>query len=189
MDDALSVSGFLDVGDGHQLYWEDWGNPRGAPVLFLHGGPGDSFRDAHKALFDPQAHRVLFFDQRGCGRSRPFACTEHNTTPRLLDDIDRLLDHVGMPSAHVAGGSWGSALALLYAISSPDRVRSLVVWGVYLIRGFDNDWVNEGYPRHHFPVEWDRFISLVPERARRDGNAVMRFYAQQMRIDDATDGV
>jgi proline iminopeptidase len=180
----IITSGLLEVGDGHRLYWEEWGNRDGVPVLFLHGGPGDSFRADHQALFDPTRHRVLFFDQRGCGRSRPFASTAHNTTQHLLADIDRLLDHVGIATAHVAGGSWGSALALSYAIERPKRVRSLLLWGVYLARHAEDDWVNAGAARHHFPAEWERFAALVPEDLRDDGEAVMAHYARGMRSAD-----
>jgi proline iminopeptidase len=181
---VINARGLLDVGDGHRVYWEDWGTPDGVPVLFLHGGPGDSFRADHQALFDPEQHRVLFFDQRGCGRSTPFASTDHNTTGHLLADIDRLLDHVGMDTAHVCGGSWGSALSLLYALHRPARVRSLLVWGVYLIRQFEDDWVNEGHPRHMLPAEWERFIALVPDEHRSDGDAIMDHYARKMRSPD-----
>jgi proline iminopeptidase len=179
--DHVNRSGLLDVGDGHVLYWEDWGNPEGVPVMCLHGGPGAGFKDSHKALFDPALHHVIFHDQRGSGRSTPFAGTDHNTTQHLVGDIERLMQHVGWESAHVAGGSWGSALALLYAIEHPDRVRSLLLWGVYLARQFENDWVNEGFPRFHFPAEWERFISRVPPERRTGGNAVMGFYAERMR--------
>ncbi|MGX6603454.1 prolyl aminopeptidase [Micromonosporaceae bacterium Da 78-11] len=184
MTDFLNGSGLLDVGDGHRLYWEDWGNPAGVPVICLHGGPGAGFRDSHKALFDPAVHHVLFHDQRGSGRSTPLAGTAHNTTPDLIRDIAALMRLLGWESAHLAGGSWGSALSLLFAIEHPQRVRSLVLWGVYLVRQFENDWVNEGYPRFHFPAEWERFIGMVPEHRRTDGNAVMAYYAERMRDRD-----
>jgi proline iminopeptidase len=184
MTDLLNASGHLDVGDGHRLYWEGWGNPDGVPVIFLHGGPGAGFHDGHKALFDPELHRVLFFDQRGSGKSTPFAATEANTTGKLVEDIEALRVLVGFDSAHVAGGSWGSALALIYAIRHPDRVRSLLIWSVYLVRQFENDWVNEGYPRYHFPAEWERFLSFVPKSHQTDGTSVMAFYADKMRSAD-----
>ena len=184
MTDFLNGSGFLDVGDGHSLYWEDWGNPDGIPVVCLHGGPGAGFKDSHKALFDPAVHHVLFHDQRGCGRSRPVAGTAHNTTQHLIGDIEALMEHVGWETAHVAGGSWGSTLSLLFAIEHPHRVRSLLLWSVYLARRFENDWVNLGYPRFHLPAEWERFIGLVPDRLRADGHAVMTYYAEKMRDDD-----
>jgi proline iminopeptidase len=185
VDDHVNGSGFLDSGDGHKIFWEDWGNPAGVPVVFLHGGPGGGCDPAHRTLFDPRRHRVLFHDQRGCGRSRPTASTDNNTTAHLIGDIRALMNQVGWESAHVAGGSWGSALALLFAIAHPDRVRSLLVWGVYLARREENDWVNAGGPRSHFPQEWERFIAPVPTDRRGSGDAVMRYYAEQMRSRDS----
>jgi proline iminopeptidase len=184
MTDLVTARGHLEVGDGHRLYWEDWGNPDGAPVMFLHGGPGAGFHDGHKAVFDEKIHRVLFFDQRGSGKSTPFAGTEGNTTDKLIADIELLRAQAGFESMHVVGGSWGSALALLYAIRHPERVKSLLIWSVYLVRQFENDWVNEGYPRYHFPAEWERFISFVPEAQRKDGTSIMKYYLDKMRSAD-----
>jgi proline iminopeptidase len=182
--DNVNDSGYLEVGDGHQIYWEDWGNPTGIPVMSLHGGPGASFSDSHKAVFDPKKHHVIFHDQRGSGQSKPFASTEHNTTQDLISDIDLLRQKFNFESFHIAGGSWGSTLSLLYAIEHPERVRSLLIWGIYLVSQFENDWVNEGYPRFNFPAEWEKFISLVPEEHRKNGTSVMTYYAQQMRSDN-----
>jgi proline iminopeptidase len=182
--DFRNGGGFLDVGDGHSLYWEDWGNPAGVPVVCLHGGPGAGFNASHKALFDPAVHHVLFHDQRGSGRSTPFAGAAHNTTQHLIADIEALMGHAGWESAHIAGGSWGSTLGLLFAITHPRRVRSLLLWGIYLARQFENDWANEGFPRFHFPVEWERFIAPVPPQHRTDGNSIMEYYARRMRDSD-----
>jgi len=184
MENNINDSGFLDVGDGHAIYWEDWGNPDGIPVISLHGGPGGSFKDSHKAIFDPKKHHVIFHDQRGAGRSLPFASTENNTTEHLVQDIELLRKKFGFKKMNVVGGSWGSSLSLLYAIKYPERVRSLLLWGIYLIRQFETDWVNEGYPRYNFPAEWERFIALVPEKHRVNGDAIMTYYAEQMRSSD-----
>lgn len=184
MQDYLNDSGFLDVGDGHQLYYEDWGNPHGAPILSNHGGPGATFSNSHKAIFDPAKHHVIFYNQRGCGQSKPFASTEHNTTQDLLEDIEKLREKFGFTSMHVVGGSWGSTLSLLYAIAHPERVKSLLIWSIYLVEKFDTNWVNEGYPRYHFPIEWERFIALVPEAYRTSGDEIMKYYAKQMRSND-----
>jgi proline iminopeptidase len=184
VSDSLNASGFLDVGDGHSVYFEDWGNPAGVPVVCLHGGPGAGFNDSHKALFDPAVHHVLFHDQRGSGRSTPAAGTGHNTTQHLIGDITLLMDQAGWDSAHVAGGSWGSTLSLLFALAHPRRARSLLLWAVYLTRKFENNWVTEGFPRFHFPAEWERFIGLVPPEHRGDGDAVMAYYAERMRDGD-----
>jgi proline iminopeptidase len=189
MRSAVLDHGHLPVGNGHALYWQRWGNAGGVPVVFLHGGPGAGFHDSHKALFDPERHHVLFFDQRGCGRSTPYGSLEHNTTADLVEDIARLMDHVGFGTAHIAGGSWGSALTLAFAIARPERVRSLLVWSVYLARQSENDWVNEGRPRPFFPDEWDRFISQVPVDRRDSGDSVMRFYAEKFDSPDPVEAM
>jgi proline iminopeptidase len=184
---ARTASGRLDVGDGHSLYWEDWGNPRARTVvLHLHGGPGGHFSDEHRSLYDPARHRVIFHDQRGCGRSTPFASTEHNTTQHLVADIEALRHELGLGQVVVAGGSWGSTLALMYAIAHPAAVSALLLWSIYLGTQFETDWVNEGRPRHQLPAEWDRFIGNVPEADRCSGTSVMRFYADQICSTDAT---
>lgn len=181
----INDSGYIEVGNGHSLYYEDWGNPDGVPIISLHGGPGSGFSDRHKLLFDPKKHHVLFHDQRGAGRSTPFASTEHNTTQDLIADIELLREQAGFKKAHIVGGSWGSTLSLLYALAYPEQVKSLLIWGVYLARQIENDWVNEGYPRYQFPAEWERFIALVPQKYRGDGTATMDYYAKKMRSKDA----
>lgn len=176
--------GLLDVGDGHSVYWEDWGNPDAKPVFHLHGGPGSCFSDRHKSLYDPQKHRVIFHDQRGAGRSVPFAGTENNTSQLLVADIEKLRKHLAIEKMFVSGGSWGSTLSLLYAVAHPERVEGLMIWSVFLARQFEVDFVNEGYPRFFFPEAWERFISLVPETQRGTGTSVMKYYAEQMRSED-----
>lgn len=184
MGDWINDQGFLDVGGGHRIYWEDWGDPAGIPVILLHGGPGAGFGDAHKALFDPRRHHVLFHDQRGCGRSTPFGEIRHNTTADLIGDIEALRRHAGWADAHVAGGSWGSTLGLLYALEHPGRVRSLLLWSIYLARRFDDHWVMDGPPRYFLPAEWERFVSLVPGRLRGDPAAIMDYYAGRINDQD-----
>jgi len=184
MQDYVNDHGYIAVGDGHELYFEDWGNPNGEPIISLHGGPGAMFTDSHKAIFDPLKHRVIFYDQRGCGRSKPFASTTHNTTQDLVDDIEKIRKKFGFETMHVAGGSWGSALALFYAIAYPAHVKSLLIWSVFLAEQFDTNWVNEGYSRYHFPAEWARFISHVPKTRRMSGDSIMHYYAAQMRSND-----
>jgi proline iminopeptidase len=178
--------GFLDVGHGHRVYWEDWGSPDGVPVVFLHGGPGGGFGASHKALFDPDVHHVLFHDQRGCGRSTPFAETAHNTTADLIEDIESLRRHLGWTSAHVVGGSWGATLSLLYAIGHTRHVRSLTLWSVYLARRFDDEWVMDGPPRYFFPREWERFTGVIPPEYRASPDTMMKYYDSQLRDRDAT---
>jgi proline iminopeptidase len=182
----VNANGWIDVGDGHELYWEDWGNPKAkTAVMHLHGGPGAGFSDSHKTLYDPAVHRVIFHDQRGCGRSKPFASTEHNTTQDLVADIERLREHFGLEKVVVAGGSWGSALALAYAVAHPERVARLLLWSIYLARKADTNWIIEGGPKYQLPAEWERFIGRVPEAHRGDGDAVTKYYADKMRSKDA----
>ncbi|MGI8420195.1 MAG: prolyl aminopeptidase [Candidatus Levyibacteriota bacterium] len=174
-------SGFLPVGDGHNLYYEQWGNQNAAPIFYLHGGPGSGFSDGNKLLFDPAKHHVIFHDQRGSGRSTPSASLEQNTTQNLIEDINKLAEHLRIDSFIVVGGSWGSTLSLLYAIANPKRVQKLVVWSICLVRKFETDYVNGGYPRYSFPEAWERFISFVPEKHRTNGDKIMEYYAQQIR--------
>jgi len=140
-DEYVRKSGHLDVGQGHKLYYEDWGNPKAFPIIFLHGGPGGGFSDRHKLNFNPRKHRVIFFDQRGAGKSTPYASIEHNTTQDLVSDIEKLRKHFGIEKAHISGRSWGSTLALAYAIAHPDRVKHMLIGGVYLGSRFENDFV------------------------------------------------
>ncbi|MDO8497556.1 MAG: prolyl aminopeptidase [bacterium] len=184
MDRHINNRGHLDVGDGHKIYFEDWGNPKASPSFYLHGGPGGHFSDSSKLLFDPTKHRVIFHDQRGCGQSTPYAKTENNTSQHLIRDIEKLRTHLGIENMNVIGGSWGSTLSLLYTISHPERVKRLIMWGVYLIRQFETDYVNEGYPRHTFPEAWSRFIALVPKEHRKNGDSIMKYYAGMIRSKD-----
>ena len=124
----------LDVGDGHSVYVEQVGNPRGEPVVVLHGGPGGGCNPSYRRYFDPARYRVVLFDQRGAGRSTPNASVEHNTTWDLVDDIERIRTHLGIDSWVVFGGSWGSTLALAYAITHPARARALMLRGIFLAR-------------------------------------------------------
>ncbi|MFG1604592.1 prolyl aminopeptidase [Actinoplanes sp. NPDC049265] len=184
MSDHLIDSGHLPVGNGHEIYWEEWGAPDGVPVVCLHGGPGAGFNDTHKLLFDPERHRVLFHDQRGCGRSTPTAGLEGNTSAHLVADIEALMTHRGWDTAHVAGGSWGSSLSLLFAIAHPDRVRGLLLWSVYLLRRQDDEWLTLGGPRTHFPAEWETFIAPVPAELRAGARQVTDWYAGKFQTPD-----
>ncbi len=184
IDSNTLATGYLDVDSGHRLFWEEWGNPNGAPIMSLHGGPGSGFSDSHKTIFDPRTHHVFFHDQRGSGRSEPLGETNANTTQHLIADISKLADHHNLDTFNVAGGSWGSTLALAYAIAEPSRVQNLLIWSIYLGSHFETDWVNEGYPRHHFPEAWDRFISHVPEEHRGSGTKTMQYYADKIHGND-----
>src|SRR6201995_2485255 len=127
-------TGTLRLDARHTMYWEQSGNPRGVPALFLHGGPGAGATPVHRRFFDPQYWRIVIFDQRGAGRSRPLGGLAHNTTADLVSDIERLRRHLGIERWLLFGGSWGSTLALAYAQAHPERVRGLVLRGVFLGR-------------------------------------------------------
>jgi proline iminopeptidase len=180
----IRQSGHLDVGDGHKIYWEDWGNPDAAPIMHLHGGPGSGFSDSHKLLYDPAVNRVIFHDQRGSGKSLPFASVKANTTQDLIEDIERLRGHLGIDKMYVAGGSWGSTLAMLYSIAHPKRVLALMMWGIYLLRRSETDYLYQGGPKETFPEAWQRFISLVPQKDRRTSMGVIKFYAGKIQSKD-----
>lgn len=159
----------LEVGDGHRLYVEECGNPRGLPVVVLHGGPGGGCSPAMRRYFDPRVFRTVLFDQRGCGRSRPHASVEANTTWHLVADIERIRERLGIGAwGAVFGGSWGATLALLYAQAHPDRVRALVLRGVFLMTRGELDWFYGGGAGAFWPDLWERFQAPIPEGERGD---------------------
>jgi proline iminopeptidase len=133
--------GFLRVGGGHRVYFEETGNPNGKPAVFLHGGPGAGTEAKMRRFFDPRKHRIVLFDQRGCGRSRPLGSLVDNTTWHLIADIEALRTHLGVQRWLVFGGSWGSTLALAYAEKHPERVSELVLRGIFLGRRSEIAWV------------------------------------------------
>jgi proline iminopeptidase len=158
----------LDVGDGHQIYWERSGTPGAKPAVFLHGGPGGGCSPSHRRLFDPALYDVMLFDQRGCGRSTPHANLDANTTWHLVADIERLREMAGVDKWLVFGGSWGSTLALAYAETHPERVSELVVRGIYTLTKDELDWYYQFGVSEMFPDKWERFIAPDPgRRARR----------------------
>ena len=158
----------IEVGDGHKIYVEQCGHPEGAPVVVFHGGPGGGCSPAMRRYFDPRHYRVILFDQRGCGRSRPHASVEANTTWHLVADIERIRTQLGIDRWTVFGGSWGATLALIYAQAHPGRVRSLVLRGVFLMMQRELDWFYGGGAGAFFPDLWRHFVSLVPESERGD---------------------
>ncbi len=166
--------GMLDVGDGHRVYWELCGNPQGKPVVFLHGGPGGGCTPTQRRLFDPEKYRILLFDQRGCGRSTPYASLEANTTWHLVADIERLREMLGIEKWMVFGGSWGSTLALAYAETHPERVSELVVRGIFTLRRSELLWYYQEGASWLFPDKWEGFLAPIPEDERGDLMAAYR---------------
>lgn len=163
-------TGYLEVGDGHRLYWEACGNPSGKPALVLHGGPGSGCSAGNRRSFNPNAYRIVLFDQRGCGRSTPHASSaivdlSTNTTEHLLSDIERLRRHLGIDQWLVFGGSWGSTLALAYAERHPERVSELILAAVTTTTRWEVDWITEGVGQF-FPEALDKFRAGVPEVSR-----------------------
>jgi|APFre7841882724_1041349.scaffolds.fasta_scaffold44841_1 proline iminopeptidase len=161
------ASGRLALDAVHTMYWEESGNPAGIPVVFLHGGPGGGSSPRHRRFFDPEAYRILVYDQRGAGRSTPLGELRDNTTPHLVTDLEGLRAHLGVERWLVFGGSWGSTLALAYAEAHPDRCLGLVLRGVFLCRPAEIEWFLYGL-RHVFPETWDRFAGYLPADERGD---------------------
>ncbi|MCG6901604.1 MAG: prolyl aminopeptidase [Rhodobacter sp.] len=158
----------LDVGDGHRIYVEQCGNPQGIPVVILHGGPGGGCSPAMRRYFDPAVYRVVLFDQRGCGRSRPHASVEANTTWHLIRDIEAIRETLTIDRWLVFGGSWGATLSLIYAQSHPDRAAYLILRGVFLMTRRELDWFYGGGAGQFWPDIWARFTGLVPEEEQGD---------------------
>jgi proline iminopeptidase len=171
--------GQLEVGDGNRVYWEECGNPDGRPAVVLHGGPGSGCTSGMRRFFDPDAYRIVLFDQRGCGRSTPNASEPGtdlsvNTTRHLLDDIDRLRTHLRIDRWLVLGLSWGTTLGLAYALRRPDRVAAMVLAGVTLGSRSEVDWLYRGVAPH-LPGAWARFRDGVPDQDR-DGDLVEAYH-------------
>ena len=162
--------------DGHDLYFEECGKQTGRPILFLHGGPGAGIAPSHRRLFNPDRFRCVLFDQRGSGQSRPFASIESNTTDALIGDIEALRHHLGVDKFILFGGSWGSTLALAYAIAYPEHVESLILRGIFLGTADEVSWFLHDMGRF-FPEAHERFISFIPENERDD---VLAAYYQRL---------
>ncbi len=158
----------LDVGDGHQIYVEQSGNMEGRPVVVLHGGPGGGCSPAMRRYFDPKTYRIILFDQRGCGRSKPHASVEENTTWHLIRDIEQIRETLGIERWIVFGGSWGATLSLLYAQTHPDRATHLVLRGVFTMTKAELDWFYGGGAGRFWPETWAAFEELIPKDERED---------------------
>ncbi|HJU77469.1 MAG TPA: prolyl aminopeptidase, partial [Sphingomicrobium sp.] len=176
-------TGHLDVGDGHSLYWELCGNPQGKPVVFLHGGPGGGSSPDHRRQFNPEKYKILVFDQRGCGKSTPYASLEANTTWHLVEDIEKLRKQVSkVDKWQVFGGSWGSTLSLAYAQTYPERVTELVLRGIFLFDQYEIDWMyTEGGASQIYPDKFEEFLAPIPEEERCD---LVEAYYKRLTSDD-----
>jgi proline iminopeptidase len=158
----------LRVSELHELHVEECGNPRGLPAVFLHGGPGGGSEPWHRQFFDPTKYRIVLFDQRGCGRSTPHAELRENGTWDLVSDIERIREHLGIERWLVFGGSWGSTLALAYAQTHPDRVRAMVLRGIFLLRRCEIDWFYQEGASWLYPDAWEHFLAPIPLAERGD---------------------
>ncbi|MEO0357655.1 MAG: prolyl aminopeptidase [Pseudomonadota bacterium] len=158
----------LDVGQGHSVYVEQCGNPDGQPVVVFHGGPGGGCSPAMRRYFDPQYYRIVLFDQRGCGRSKPHASVKDNTTWHLIADIELIRATLKVPQWMVFGGSWGATLALIYAQAHPDRVQHLILRGVFLGTQPEFDWFYGGGAGQFWPETWARFQDMMPQDEHDD---------------------
>jgi len=159
---------FLKVSNIHNVYYEQCGNPNGNPVIFLHGGPGGGASVNDRRYFDPKVYRIVLMDQRGCNRSTPFACLEENTTWDLVADIEKLREHLKIEKWVVFGGSWGSTLSLAYGETHPERVKALILRGIFLVRDSELKWLYQDGASHIFPDYWDGYLEPIPENERGD---------------------
>src|SRR6202030_4045477 len=161
-------TGFLRVSDVHEIYFEESGNPNGKPEVFLHGGLGGGTDAKMRTFFDPKLYRIVLFDQRGCGKSRPHANLVDNTTWHLVDDIERLREHLGIERWLVFGGSWGSTLALAYAEAHPERVSDIVLRGIFMLRYAEIRWFYQHGASEIFPDAWEAYRDAIPPDERDD---------------------
>lgn len=174
--------GYLDTGDGHQVYWELCGNPKGKPIVFLHGGPGAGCNPHHRQLFNPELYHILLFDQRGCGRSKPIASIENNSTQHLIADMERLRTEVLKTEQWVVfGGSWGSTLALAYAQAHPQQTKGLILRGIFTVRKEEIRWFYQEGASYLFPDKWEDYVAPIPEAERDD---LVTAYRRRLTGDD-----
>jgi proline iminopeptidase len=175
------ATGHLRVSDVHEIYYEECGNPKGKPALFVHGGPGAGCDRRARSFFDPSAYRIVLFDQRGCGRSRPHASLVDNTTWHLVDDMEKLRSHLGIERWLVFGGSWGSTLALAYAQAHASRVSELVLRGIFMLSQFELRWFYQEGAGALFPDRWEQYVAAIPLGERSD--MIQAFY-KRLTSDD-----
>ncbi len=181
--DAHTISEqFLDVGDGHSLYIQEWGNKEAElPILFLHGGPGAGCSDGHKQIFDPKSQRVILFDQRGSGKSLPKGLLEHNTTDDMVEDIEKIADHFKLKKFIITGGSWGACLAFAYALKHPERLHAMVLRGIFTGSKEETDYLDNGLFKQFYPDVWDAYLERTPKGHHDDPSA---YHYKQMKSSD-----
>jgi proline iminopeptidase len=172
----------IKVSDLHEVYYEQCGNPDGEPVIFLHGGPGGGCHDDYRRYFNPKKYRIILFDQRGCGRSTPFACLEENTTWDLVSDIEKIRTTLGINRWAVFGGSWGSTLALSYAQAHPDQISALFLRGIFMLRKKEIEWFYQEGASKIFPDAWEKYLAPIPADQRGD---LLSAYHQLLTSEDA----
>lgn len=177
------ATGQLDVSDLHTLYFEQVGNPEGKPAVFLHGGPGGGIDPVYRQYFDPQKWRVILFDQRGCGKSKPHAELRENTTWDLVADIEKLRSHLGIETWTVFGGSWGSTLALAYAQTHPEACAGLILRGIFMLRPQELRWFYQEGASNIFPDAWESYLAPIPESERDD---LMQAYYRRLTHEDVS---
>ena len=176
-------TGRLKVSPVHEIYFEESGNPDGKPVVFMHGGPGGGTEPKHRRYFDPSVYRIVLLDQRGCGRSTPFASLEANTTWDLVSDVEKVRTELGIETWLVFGGSWGSTLALAYAETHPERVTELVLRGIFLLRKAEIQWFYQDGASWIYPDAWEQYVNHIPADER--GDLVSAFYKRLTSNDPA----
>jgi len=175
-------TGMLKVSDIHTLYYELSGNRQGKPVAFVHGGPGGGTSAKDRTFFNPEKYKIILFDQRGSGNSTPSACIEQNTTWDLIKDMEKLREHLNINKWNVFGGSWGSTLSLAYAQAHPDRVKSLVLRGIFTLRKSELEFFYQNGTSHIFPEAWEEYVAPIPEAERKD--MILAYHAQLNAADE-----
>lgn len=178
-------AGYLDVGEGHRLWWEESGDPNGVPVVFLHGGPGAGCAPAYRRFFDPAHYRIILFDQRGAGRSKPYASVQANDTASLVDDIEALRRHLDVDRWLLFGGSWGSTLALAYGQAHPERCLGFILRGIFLGGGAELDWFLNGIGKV-FPEAHAAFVGHIPKAERTD---ILAAYWRRLNSDNRAEAL
>lgn len=176
-------SGYLAVEEPHEIYWEQSGNPDGEPILMIHGGPGAGTSPVHRQYFDPNHYRIIMFDQRGAGKSTPPVCLINNTTAHLIEDIEKLREHLNIDKWHLFGGSWGSTLAISYAVEHADKIKSMVLRGIFLMEEQEIDWLLYGLGTV-YPEAWEQFVSIIPEEEH--DNLLEAYYERLTNGDEKT---